>query len=164
MNKAELIDAVAASAELSKAQAERALDALFDQVRAAVKAGDKVAWPKFGSFGMSQTKARVGRNPRTGAAVKIAAAKKIRFAASASLKEFLNTKGAVKKAAAPAKKAAAPAKKAAAPVKKAAAPAKKAAAPAKKAAAPAKKAAAPVKKAAAPAKKAAAPVKKAAKR
>ena len=42
MNKAELIDAVAASAELSKAQAERALDALFDQVRAAVKAGDKV--------------------------------------------------------------------------------------------------------------------------
>ena len=127
MNKSELIDAVASSAGVEKRQAESVLNAFFETVRSQAKGGDKVAWPGFGSFSTSKRNARTGRNPRTGAAVKIPASTGMKFTPSSTLKEFLNSKGAAKKAA-PAKKA--PAKKAATAKK---APAKKAGA-AKKAA------------------------------
>lgn len=161
MNKSDVLTDVAGAAGVSRQDVEKVVDAFFDTVRAAVGKGDKVAWPSFGSFSATDRQARTGRNPRTGAAVAIAASRAVRFSASTALKAALNppkakaAKKGAKSAPAPApKKAAAPAKKApAAPAKKSAAAAKKApAAPAKKAAAPAKKVAAPSKKAA-PAKK-----------
>ncbi len=108
MTKAELIDAVSGSAGVSKADAEKTLGAFFDHVVATAKKGDKVAWPGFGSFSTTKSAARTGRNPQTGAAVKIAASTRMKFTASSTLKQSLNAKKA-----APAKKAAAPAKKAA---------------------------------------------------
>ena len=113
MTKAELIDAVSASAGVSKADAEKTLGAFFDHVVVTAKQGDKVAWPGFGSFSTTKSAARTGRNPQTGAAVKIAASTRMKFTASSTLKQNLNAKKAAAKKAAPAKKAAAPAKKAA---------------------------------------------------
>jgi DNA-binding protein HU-beta len=178
VNKSDLAKAMSAIAGLTRQDAERAIDALIATVMKEVKEGRKVSLMGFGSFVPTRRAARVGRNPRTGAAVRIAASSGVRFASGSLFKSVLNKGGKIPMptAKAPAKKAPAekaPAKKAV--VKKAAvkkAPAKKAAvkkaavkkAPAKKAAvkkAPAKKAA--VKKAAVkktPAKKAA--VKKAA--
>ena len=92
MTKAELIDAVAKSADVSKGDAERTIGALFDIVADAAKTGDKVAWPGFGSFSTSQSQARTGRNPQTGAAVNIAAAKRMKFTASSVLKAALNNR------------------------------------------------------------------------
>ena len=133
MNRTELIDAVASATGLEKKQAEAAVTAFVDAVVSETKAGNKVSIFGFGTFTPKALAARTGRNPQTGAPVKIPASKAVRFGPAAAYKTALNTKGTAKKAAAPAKKAAAPAKKAAAPAKKAAAPAKKAAAPAKKA-------------------------------
>ena len=87
--KAELIDAVAASAGVSKADAERTIGAFFDHVTTATKK-DKVAWPGFGSFSQTKRAARTGRNPQTGAPVKIAASTAMKFTPSASLKTSLN--------------------------------------------------------------------------
>ncbi len=92
MTKAELIDAVAKSADVTKADAEKTLGAFFDIVTASAKKGDKVAWPGFGSFSTSQSKARTGRNPQTGAEVKIAASTRMKFTSSSTLKAALNTK------------------------------------------------------------------------
>jgi DNA-binding protein HU-beta len=92
MTKAELIDAVASSAEVSKADAERTLGAFFDHVTAATKKGDKVAWPGFGSFSTTKRAAREGRNPQTGATVKIAASTAMKFTSSSALKAALNPK------------------------------------------------------------------------
>jgi DNA-binding protein HU-beta len=92
MTKAELIDAVASSAEVSKADAERTLGAFFDHVTAATQQGEKVAWPGFGSFSTTQRAAREGRNPQTGDTVKIAASTAMKFTASAALKAALNPK------------------------------------------------------------------------
>ena len=161
MNKTELLDAISARAGLTRAQSEAALDAVVYEVTAGVRSGDAVRITGFGTFKLRERKARSGRNPQTGAAVKIKASKGIGFTAGTKLKSDLNSSGAL---AAPAKKAvakkAAPAKKAVAKkvVAKKAAPAKKAVAKkvvAKKAA-PAKKAVAKkvVAKKAAPAKKA----------
>ena len=113
MTKAELIDAVADAAGVPKADAERTIGAFFDTVVSSTKKGDKVAWPGFGSFSQTKRAARTGRNPQTGAAVKIAASTRMKFTASSTLKQNLNAKKAAAKKAAPAKKAAAPAKKAA---------------------------------------------------
>ena len=116
MNKSELVDAVASSAGVQKAQAESVLNAFFETVRNEAKGGSKVAWPGFGSFSTSKRNARTGRNPRTGEAVKIAASTGMKFTPSQTLKDFLNAKGgAAKKAAAKktAAKKATPAKKAA---------------------------------------------------
>ena len=132
MTKAELLGEIAATAEVSKADTERVLDAFFSTVVTKAKKGDKVSWPGFGAFSTNKSKARTGRNPQTGAPVKIAASTRMRFQPSSVLKGDLNpTKGAAKKAVAkksPAKKAdaakKAPAKKAAVAKK---APAKKAA-------------------------------------
>ena len=85
MTKAELIDAVAKSADVSKADAERTVGAFFDIVAGAAKTGDKVAWPGFGSFSTSQSQARTGRNPQTGATIKIKAKKVAKFKAGKEL-------------------------------------------------------------------------------
>ena len=92
MTKAELIDAVSASAGVSKADAEKTLGAFFDHVVATAKKGDKVAWPGFGSFSTTKRPARTGRNPQTGAPVKIAASTAMKFTASSTLKSTLNGK------------------------------------------------------------------------
>lgn len=131
MNKSELIDVVAGQAGVTKGVAEEVVSAFFGVVQSEAKKGGKVAWPGFGSFSTTKRSARVGRNPQTGAPVKIAASTAMKFTPSSVLKAALNTRSTK----APAKKAPAtkaPAKKA--PAKKA--PATKA--PAKKA--PAKKA------------------------
>ena len=90
MTKAELIDAVAKSAGVSKANAERTLGAFFEHVTRTAKKGDKIAWPGFGSFSTTKRQARTGRNPQTGAAVKIAASTAMKFTPSATLKGTLN--------------------------------------------------------------------------
>ena len=92
MTKAELIDAVANTAGVTKADAERTLGAFFDLVTASAKMDEKVAWPGFGSFSITKTKARTGRNPQTGAEVKIAASKRMKFTSSSTLKAALNPK------------------------------------------------------------------------
>jgi DNA-binding protein HU-beta len=92
MTKAELIDAVAKSADVSKADAEKTVGAFFDIVTSAAKDGDKVAWPGFGSFSTSRSQARTGRNPQTGAAVNIAASTRMKFTASSTLKAALNNR------------------------------------------------------------------------
>ena len=92
MTKAELIDAVAKEAGVTKADAERTVGAFFEIVTKTAKKGDKVAWPGFGSFSTSKTNARTGRNPQTGAAVKIAASTRMKFTSSSTLKTALNPK------------------------------------------------------------------------
>jgi DNA-binding protein HU-beta len=92
MTKAELIDAVAKQSGVTKADADRALTAFFDIVTKSTKKGDKVAWPGFGSFSTTKSKARTGRNPQTGAAVKIAASTRMKFTPSSTLKAALNPK------------------------------------------------------------------------
>jgi DNA-binding protein HU-beta len=90
MTKAELIDAVAKGAGVSKADAERTLGAFFNHVTKSTKKGDKVAWPGFGSFSTAKRAARKGRNPQTGATVKIAASTVMKFTPSSTLKATLN--------------------------------------------------------------------------
>ncbi len=90
MNKSELIDAIAASADLSKASAGRALDAVVDAVTGALKSGDSVSLVGFGTFSVKERAARSGRNPQTGATIQIAAAKVPSFKAGKALKDACN--------------------------------------------------------------------------
>ena len=90
--KAELIDTVADTAGVSKADAERTLGAFFDYVVAETKKGEKVAWAGFGSFSTTKRSARTGRNPQTGAPVQIKASTAMKFSASSTLKSALNGK------------------------------------------------------------------------
>ena len=90
--KAELIDAVATQAGVTKADAERTVAAFFDIVTKAAKKDEKVAWPGFGSFSTSKSAARTGRNPQTGEPVKIAASTRMKFTSSSTLKAELNPK------------------------------------------------------------------------
>mgnify|MGYP003424197704 CR=1 FL=1 len=90
MNKSELIDAIADSADISKAAAARALDATVEAVKKALKKGDMVTLVGFGSFYVGKRAARTGRNPRTGAAIKIKAAKVPKFRAGKGLKDAVN--------------------------------------------------------------------------
>jgi DNA-binding protein HU-beta len=92
MTKAELIDAIAASAGVSKADAERTVGAFFDTVVSSTKKGDKITWPGFGSFATTKRAAREGRNPQTGEPVKIKASTAMKFTASSTLKTALNSK------------------------------------------------------------------------
>jgi DNA-binding protein HU-beta len=92
MNKAELIDAIAANAELSKVDAKKALDAFITATTGALKKGDRVALVGFGSFSVSARAARKGRNPQTGKEIKISAKKVVRFKAGAELAETVNKK------------------------------------------------------------------------
>ena len=86
MNKSDLIDAIAAGAEISKAAAGRALDTLVETVTKAVAKGDQVTLVGFGSFKAAKRAARVGKNPKTGAAIKIAATTVPKFSAGAGFK------------------------------------------------------------------------------
>ena len=149
MNKSDVIQDVAGVSGVSKSDVEKVIDAFFDTVRTAASSGDRVAWPSFGSFSVTQRQARTGRNPRTGEPVPIAASKALKFSASSSLKSALNPAPAKKGGKAATKKASAAPKKAAPAAK--AAPAKKAATKAPAAKAPAAKA--PAKKATKKAKK-----------
>jgi DNA-binding protein HU-beta len=90
MNKAELIEAVAASADLSKASAARAVDAVIDAVTGALKGGDQVSVVGFGTFLVRDRAARTGRNPKTGEAISIAASKVPSFKAGKALKDAVN--------------------------------------------------------------------------
>ena len=90
MTKAELIDAVAKSADVSKAEVERTLGAFFDHVVSATKKGEKVAWPGFGSFATRERAARTVRNPQTGATMQSPASLQMKFTASSALKATLN--------------------------------------------------------------------------
>ena len=85
MNKAQLIDAMAAGAGLTKADAKKALDAFVGATTDALKGGDRVALIGFGSFSVSERGARTGRNPQTGKEINIPAKKVVKFKAGADL-------------------------------------------------------------------------------
>lgn len=90
MNKSELIDAIAKSADMSKAAAGRALDSAISAVKTALKKGDMVTLVGFGTFYVGKRAARNGRNPRTGATIKIKAAKVPKFRSGKALKDAVN--------------------------------------------------------------------------
>ncbi len=90
MNKTELVNVVAAEAEISKKAAEAAVNATLDAIAGALKAGDKVQLIGFGTFEVKEVAARTGRNPKTGEEITIAATKKPAFSASKVLKEQVN--------------------------------------------------------------------------
>jgi len=85
MNKADLIDAIAAGAGLTKADSKKALDAFLAATTNALKGGDRVALVGFGSFAVAKREARKGRNPRTGKEIKISAKNVVKFKAGAEL-------------------------------------------------------------------------------
>jgi DNA-binding protein HU-beta len=90
MNKAELIDAIAESADLSKASASRALDSVVDNITNSLKKGDTVTLVGFGTFSVRNRAARTGRNPRTGETINIRASKVPGFKAGKALKDAIN--------------------------------------------------------------------------
>lgn len=92
MTKAELVASMAGSAGISKASAEKALNGLLDAVKKSLKKGSKVALTGFGTFSVSNRKARMGRNPQTGAAIRIKATKVPKFTAGKSLKQAVGGK------------------------------------------------------------------------
>ena len=92
MTKADLVNAIAEKAGLSKADAEKGLKAFTEAVTKALKAGDKVSLVGFGTFSVGQRAARTGKNPQTGAKIKIAAAKTPKFKAGKALKDAVNSK------------------------------------------------------------------------
>ncbi|KIO43773.1 MULTISPECIES: HU family DNA-binding protein [Porphyromonadaceae] len=89
MNKAQLIDAIAVKAGLSKADSKKALEAFVETVGQSLKNDEKVALVGFGSFSVSERSARSGRNPQTGKTIQIPAKKVVRFKAGAELAESL---------------------------------------------------------------------------
>ncbi|HMK61940.1 MAG TPA: HU family DNA-binding protein [Dissulfurispiraceae bacterium] len=89
MTKAELIDKMAKDAEITKSQADAAIKSLIDAVAKTTKKGGKLTLVGFGTFSLSKRKARKGRNPKTGEAIKIAASKSVKFTAGKSLKDSL---------------------------------------------------------------------------
>jgi len=90
VNKAELIDAIADSADISKAAASRALDAMITSITDTLKEGDQVSLVGFGTFSVKERAARTGRNPQTGAPIEIAAAKVPGFKPGKVLKDAVN--------------------------------------------------------------------------
>ena len=89
MNKGDLIDAVASAANMSKADAGRAVDAVVGSVTSALSNGGSVSLVGFGTFSVSARAARMGRNPQTGATIQISASKSVGFKAGKALKESL---------------------------------------------------------------------------
>ena len=87
MNKTGLIDAIASTAELNKKQAKAALEATLDAITESLKKGDAVQLIGFGTFKINERKARTGRNPQTGAEIKIAASKVPAFVSGKALKD-----------------------------------------------------------------------------
>ncbi len=90
MNKADLIDTVAVSADISKAAAARCVDTVFDSITASLASGDSVTIVGFGTFSVKARAARTGRNPQTGAAIQIAASNLPGFKAGKALKDAVN--------------------------------------------------------------------------
>jgi DNA-binding protein HU-beta len=90
MNKAELIDAVAVAADLSKASATRAVDAVFDNIISALKKDDQVTLVGFGTFTVRSRAARAGRNPQTGETIQIKAARIPGFKPGKAMKDAVN--------------------------------------------------------------------------
>lgn len=90
MNKSEMIDSIARHADISKAAAGRALDAVVSSIKASLKKGDVVTLVGFGSFFVGKRSARAGRNPRTNEPIKIRAAKVPKFRAGKALKDAVN--------------------------------------------------------------------------
>ena len=90
MNKSDLVDAIADSAGLSKADAGRAVDSFVNTVTGALKGGDAVSLVGFGTFSVRDRAARTGRNPRTGETIKIKASKNPAFKAGKALKDAVN--------------------------------------------------------------------------
>ncbi len=89
MNKSELIDSIAQDADLSKADAGRALDAMTDSITKALKKGDTVSLIGFGTFSVKERAARTGRNPATGETIKIKASKTPSFKAGKGFKDAI---------------------------------------------------------------------------
>jgi DNA-binding protein HU-beta len=85
MNKAELINAISSGSTLTKAEAGKALASLTESIGKALKKGERVSFPGFGTFTIAQRQARTGRNPRTGAAINIKAKKVVKFKPSSKL-------------------------------------------------------------------------------
>jgi len=94
LNKTELIDAIAKDSGLSRADSARAIDSLVNTVQKTLKKGDDVAITGFGKFSVAKRGARTGRNPATGAALKIKASKAPKFTAGATLKAAVSGKKA----------------------------------------------------------------------
>ena len=90
MNKAELVEAIAKDAKITKAQADAAVKAMTGAIEKELKKGEKVALIGFGTFEVSKRAARTGRNPQTGEAIKIKAAKTPKFKAGKALKDAVN--------------------------------------------------------------------------
>ena len=90
MNKTELIDAMAESADISKAAAGRALEGMISAIAGALKSGDQVSIVGFGSFSVRERAARTGRNPQTGQTIEIKASKNPAFKAGKALKDAVN--------------------------------------------------------------------------
>lgn len=90
MNKSELIDAIAAGADISKAAAGRALDSMIGAVTESLQKGESVSLVGFGTFSVKERAARTGRNPQTGATIQIKAAKVPGFKAGKALKDAVN--------------------------------------------------------------------------
>ena len=90
MNKTELIEAIAASADIPKAAAGRALDAVMESITTALKEGDSVVLVGFGTFSVKERAARTGRNPQTGQEIQISASKVPGFKAGKALKDAVN--------------------------------------------------------------------------
>ena len=90
MNKAELIEAMADSADISKAAAARALDGMVNAITDAMKKGEQVAMVGFGTFSVKERAARTGRNPQTGETITIKASRSPSFKAGKALKDALN--------------------------------------------------------------------------
>jgi DNA-binding protein HU-beta len=90
MNKAELIEAMADAADISKAAAGRALDGMVDAITGAMKKGDQVSLIGFGTFTVRERAARTGRNPQTGETINIKASKNPAFKAGKALKDAVN--------------------------------------------------------------------------
>lgn len=90
MNKAELIDAIAAESGLTKADAKKALDGFVSATSKSLKKGDKISLVGFGTFNISKRSARTGRNPQTGKEIKIAAKNVVKFKAGAELAGAVN--------------------------------------------------------------------------
>lgn len=88
--KAELINAAAEAADISKAAAERVLNALNEKISESLQAGESVTIPGFGTYSVSERQARTGRNPQTGEEIQIKASKSAKFKAGKQLKDALN--------------------------------------------------------------------------
>jgi DNA-binding protein HU-beta len=90
VNKSELVDAIASGADISKASAGRALDAMIDSITETLRKGDQVALVGFGTFSVKDRAARTGRNPQTGKTIEIPAARVPGFKAGKGLKDAVN--------------------------------------------------------------------------